>query len=143
MQEIQRSAHLISQAGRQKTALMLHCPLFCGPPWRTQCGRQVTIACATCAHAHGAKRTALGTRAHHSVHIVHTHNELLEEPACLALFQPAFPHNVLKHIPPCCILHGDRQVLLRQKHLRGRQRQLQQASCACMRAQTGRPLCPC
>lgn len=56
-------------------------------------------------------------KTHHAMDVVHTNNELLEEPSSLALFQTALLDNMLKHVATCCILHGNCQVLCRQEHL--------------------------
>ena len=61
------------------------------------------------------RHTAAGT--YHAMQVVHAHDELLEEPACFALLQPSFSHDVLKHVASRYVLHCNGQVSGGHEHL--------------------------
>lgn len=54
---------------------------------------------------------------HHSVEIVNTDYQLLEEPSGLALSQAPFSDHILEHVSTRDKLHGNCQVMWREKHL--------------------------
>lgn len=54
---------------------------------------------------------------HHSVQIVNTDYQLLEKPSGLALSQAPFSDNILEHVSTRHKLHGDCQVMWREKDL--------------------------
>ncbi len=61
--------------------------------------------------------SACRRRAHLAVAVVDARDQLLEEEAGLVLGEAPRPHNAVKELAARCILHHDRQVRSRQKHL--------------------------
>lgn len=49
--------------------------------------------------------------------VVDGYNQLLEIPASVCLWKASLPNHQLKHVTPCCILHGNCQILMRQEYL--------------------------
>jgi hypothetical protein len=66
-----------------------------------------------------AATDAARPRARHFVAVVYRKNKLLEVPPRVLLRQPAALCDQLVQVAPRRILHGDRQVMLRQEHLSG------------------------
>ncbi len=52
------------------------------------------------------------------MHVVHSTNQLLKEPACFIFFETTPPHNEIKQVSTGSKFHGNANMLWCQKHLR-------------------------